>query len=1800
MLNQSYNNIAELILNYFDEHTFYPGDRFYLQLESQEEIDLLLQSLQTTGSNRIETFTFSHEQSTDQYQTFSILLDNQIKLVIAATNDTVTADYLVMLRNQTGEQQGVWNNTMLLSIVQSSLESITNGSKNLQIEGMPLHVDSIISTLHEKIQNSTLSISEKEILFQRMSDIQFEQSFQQITFHDFIDIFKIVENNGLLPENYKQLGLFFDTDLESYRGKAMRERLQANKDLFQYIQKHDERAQLTGDYSIFEKKFLPKDIEEIKKNDWTGFNFSKIYTMNENFNKQNKHSQVKFSRIISTSTDIIWERPTSDHTAGGLRKRHVIIFSNSKEPITLGLEFDVSSNISKLERSFSKIKQSFNCDCIMKITKNIINLEITSQSNGLSALKYIYKHEDKTTLSCEFNILILPVKSMYFSKYLTNYQVDISSRSVFLRLPIETESLYFGDENDSPQITELNNSEERVDIYQGSYFRVTPLDTCYNDNDELIFNLNFIEEQCTLPCKVKRESVHVTPLKMTVIRKEKLKHKYCYYYPSFDNNKIIQGNRENSLYEEESMFIQYEKLWVDNGYMAARVDNDNALEEISLSLSLEMKALYSKFINRVNIEKTLPSLMVYQSDELRKSAMEYVQQYNFEINNLSDSSPAGQKGKDLFLLGTVESSNDFYLTPFHPLIVAYQLKLFDEVAGEDIDDNIIKRLTPYGLLPYIYVHNKLYRVDDSFDMPEWIKYQPIEKISLHDSSKYLATIVYDKLNQFHKHFRYLFTASAQSPLLINIININNDKEVVKGIYRWFIAYVAKNGLNKSIKIRISFYQSNASSSFIDDMNNDKLFDLLSEKEFQKVIADYSCEEIVNLIQRDITYYRHTMDSEFNYSHITFYNINGVESDASNLMSHLQSGITLSGLYSTVPYLSTEEDYRNGFGIGNLLFNKQDLLINTAYYCNELSRNMKNDASDNYRKGETIVTRTTKQDEQLLESIYQASNWVTIVDSKLDLSYFQNQSKLTVIHYNDQHSDSSKYDAITVTQQADQYHKVIRDILVSKDIEIDSRTIPSIIQSFNVFNGEWLLKIVGSSGHYDREKLSIISAIKYTLAYFYHPNITWIPISLEEILRIAGISGLTKSKGLFNLNTSTSASDDLLLIGVEAHPNQLKLHFNPVEVKIGLNSSSVINKAKKQISVTSDIMFSSLTEDSFNSKYFKFFFAQLVIVNSKKLIESNFWNSNQQYSLNDSIIQKLKNNDFTISTDLNSFIGKGTVLSFKQNSYVRNSLFENDILHLNFSETDGYIGLTKSMDELVAWIQNGNSDFPTEELISNIYIAKSNVSDRLEINETNQNVIQEQQLIESLSQVAVTNDNSDIPTIVSEAERVYEDPAIIELIKDTNTTIDEQSVYEEAESVSQSSHNIAAEDSREYDSYKPNTEVRQVALSSTNQSTENVESNRDRDKARILVGTLSNSTKKIYWEYEHSQLANRHLLISGMSGQGKTYLIQCLLLEQSKLGISNLIIDYTNGFLPNQLEPEFVNALGNKLEQRVVYQQKLPINPFKSNVRDIGGFLLPESSTDIAERVKNVFSKVYSGLGIQQLNSIYEVTKIGVEKYGDSFDLELLKELLEKDPSPSAKTALSQIKPLIDRAPFDSNQTFNWNDLIEAKGKVLIIQLVGYPTDIQQILTEFLLWDIWNYSLQNGTKDVPFPIVLDEAQNLDHREGSPTTKMLTEGRKFGISGWFATQFLKSQLDQGEIARLQNASQKIYFAQPEQELSFVANSLSKDPQERKRMEQDLIQLRKGQCIYFGPIEDHNGNLTPTQVLKLDITPLTQRIN
>lgn len=110
-------------------------------------------------------------------------------------------------------------------------------------------------------------------------------------------------------------------------------------------------------------------------------------------------------------------------------------------------------------------------------------------------------------------------------------------------------------------------------------------------------------------------------------------------------------------------------------------------------------------------------------------------------------------------------------------------------------------------------------------------------------------------------------------------------------------------------------------------------------------------------------------------------------------------------------------------------------------------------------------------------------------------------------------------------------------------------------------------------------------------------------------------------------------------------------------------------------------------------------------------------------------------------------------------------------------------------------------------------------------------------------------------------------------------------------------------------------------------------------------------------------------------------------------------------------------------------------------------------------------------------------------------------------------------------------------------------------------------------MKSGSEDKPFIIVMDEAQNLDHREKSPSAKILTEGRKFGLSGWYATQFMKPQLTDDEIQRLQQAGQKLYFCPPDDGVTTVAKSIDISVQGAREWAERLKKLKKGECVTCG---------------------------
>lgn len=369
--------------------------------------------------------------------------------------------------------------------------------------------------------------------------------------------------------------------------------------------------------------------------------------------------------------------------------------------------------------------------------------------------------------------------------------------------------------------------------------------------------------------------------------------------------------------------------------------------------------------------------------------------------------------------------------------------------------------------------------------------------------------------------------------------------------------------------------------------------------------------------------------------------------------------------------------------------------------------------------------------------------------------------------------------------------------------------------------------------------------------------------------------------------------------------------------------------------------------------------------------------------------------------------------------------------------------------------------------------------------------------------------------------------------------------------------------------------------------------------RLLLGKDLRTNEPYFWEFGNKELNNRHLLINGNSGCGKTYCIQTLLMESALQGISSVVFDYTGGFANSKLDPLFKNKLGEKIVQRIVKAKKIPVNPFvKHDIQIDDDIFVPEENADVADKIAEIFKSVYS-LGDQQRSAVYSAVLNGLKIHDNHMSFPAMVTELENIGSNYAKTVISKIQTFIDYDPFTADESFSWADIRDSKGTVYVFQLAGYGREIQVLLTELLLWDIWSFCVKNGDETKPFVLVLDEAQNLSHGEKSPSAKILTEGRKFGLSGWYATQFMKPQLSDDEIQRLQQAGQKLYFCPPDDGIMTVAKNIDISAQGAKEWSEKLKKLKKGECVTCGSMV-RNGRWGKYEPRMIKVTSLQERLD
>jgi DNA phosphorothioation-dependent restriction protein DptH len=370
--------------------------------------------------------------------------------------------------------------------------------------------------------------------------------------------------------------------------------------------------------------------------------------------------------------------------------------------------------------------------------------------------------------------------------------------------------------------------------------------------------------------------------------------------------------------------------------------------------------------------------------------------------------------------------------------------------------------------------------------------------------------------------------------------------------------------------------------------------------------------------------------------------------------------------------------------------------------------------------------------------------------------------------------------------------------------------------------------------------------------------------------------------------------------------------------------------------------------------------------------------------------------------------------------------------------------------------------------------------------------------------------------------------------------------------------------------------------------------------RIFLG--KENGKDFYWEFGHSKLNNRHLLIFGSSGMGKTYAIQTILCEFGRQLQNSLIVDYTNGFLPNQLETATANAL--KPSQRFVKANKIPLDPFLKQKQDVGGgFFIENNSMDVAKRVTAIFNSVYN-MGDQQTSILIDAIYDGVE--AGQMKLENLIPILESylddgiHKKGTVQTIISKLKPFVSEHPFTTEKNDSWEGIFEDKEHLChVFQLAGVDKETSRILIEFILWDLYAFACNSSTEKTPKVIVLDEVQNLDQKLEAPLGKILTEGRKFGLCLIAATQTL-SNLDKDQQARLFQAGHKLFFGPNAPEANQyaelvmqVANSGTKEQWKAK-----LMSLQKGECLSIGPVLNEKTGEIRVEVHKIKISSLAER--
>lgn len=1695
MLKEFYNYLAEKTIKYFESEKNLSSNKYILKLDVSTDVTIFFDSVNSFLNNQNKRETFVQNESTGySYSTTAFTRSDGIKIIIVPEIN-ITSAYMTRLRNID------LKNKVLFLVCHNPIDSISGGVENLEKEGNLLYRKNFDKQIKNDISNCKLNKTEKEVLNFYIDCLKNRSIYDEYSLKDYSAIISVLNKGKIDKEDFVKFELFFDEELiNTIWDKHARERIEENHRYYSEISDvvyfGDIKNDLEGKYS---DSFIDKINNDINR--WSdNLTYNDVI---ESIEKVKKHKEdFNLKKISIYAGDILTEKIdyfVKLEAKKGLKSKkiHILVCLD---------KLQMSSNL-KVYLSFSKnVDELPECNkCICENKNRNKDITISTSNNNFPFFKVVFKKSQK--LKYEFNFCVINCEPNWINEYAPNYLVRIKNSKNsknskdYLELTVENKDIIFNRE-----VYNKNGNGEDYDLIDGDSFNYIPYsyvhlkvneDTFSNDYGSLSIKVNF--EKYKLPITIKTETPKNISIAGSKIQQIKIVKKQNFLY--LGNNRINFGIDSYNTREKMREALLIESYLIKERVLFCKINNINDFEaeKYELEISNELKNKYELLFDYFDNHNTVPSL-AYFDDELVSICKGIISQILSEFDQLEDHRMINEKIEDILKIGTVKFDNIIAWSSIHPINIIYQVLLSEQVISstavsnidEVLSNDIVKKLNANDLIPFIRDESgDIYSCVPQGEVPQWLYYYPKNSKKVNGKKEYVSHIVKEKIKSFQEHFKYLFEDIGNDTIIIDVVNLGDCENVFIGIIDYFKSNYDLNPLNIDLYI---YNDNNIRNAFDKLSNRTELRSFLVEKCGIKENKKYTESEFINFVFNHINYYHCSEYDSNHYSHIAFIEMNQREDDGHYDRNEVVSGTMLDGLVSGISsmYYPGKKNDRGGYrtGFGSKFCEGNNDLITLANYYNDLMNVF--GTKNPYIKCDCMSTHISDESSQLISNAYVVANWVVFIDPKVDLHYFKNEKNkdLIIIHYSDQKSSSSGYDAITVTQKVAQYEHVLKEFFKTSNNEVNEK---EIIDLFNAINGEWLLNLLSRDDNYKKEKISILAATKLILSITRNDNIIWIPISIEEILRVSGSVGLSKSNGLFSSlikkekGNTNAYSDDLLLFGIELLENKVFVHIYPVEVKIGYENSNEETKATKQIQTTNDLLKKYLMNDNtpLQTKFYRNFFAQLAINSADKI---SMYGLLQDYEkiIQSEIHGKLLNNDFEISNRLENVIGLGIIVSFKEGTYARNIENDDGITTVKFLKDDVetiVLGTDKKLIEFTSHIDcvnNFRKKLFAHENYDNISIERQGTELKFENLEVTVNVNTQKEII--TDEQKIDNSYNDLNTVIENKK--------VSLL--TESSIDRFDIQ-----------NILTTEELTYCSDNSNG-------------------------MKILFGTNENTSESLYWYPNNtSQVMHTNTGIIGTMGTGKTQFTKSLiyqLLKENKnnLGDENLgilIFDYKGDY--NQNKKDFVDATNAK----VYTLYHLPFNPFSISVSKNPKPMLP---LHIANTFRDTITKAY-GLGNKQVAFLKDCIMKAYEQKGiiknnsstwlkeaptfsDVYNIYRENENTKDDSLHAALTELNDYEIFED----DYKKVVPLYELIKG---VTVIDLSGYNQSIQNLIVAITLDLFYNQMQSHGhskicgdLRQLTKFILVDEADNFLKMNFASLRKILKEGREFGVGTILSTQFL----------------------------------------------------------------------------------------